>query len=752
MAGTDADAFSTLPAANGTFLTDLQTFLREEDALRFNDQFSGMVVSGGLHATAGSLTSPAFATVAYCGGFRISQASATITYADAETTWVIAHVDAAGNVGTFTRVGTSHYLIDASSSSRPALPANAVWLMEVTTAGGAITTVKDLREMAPRPPIINVLDYGAVPDWNGATGTDNTTGLQNAINAAADRGSAQAPALVYFAPGRYRVTASLTLKSHMVLWMYEASLESGVDITFLANTATIDNIRVLGGTFRGVGATSNARAAIQLGGTSGTTTPATRFTLKDLSIFQEDYGIWLNDSHHGTVENIYFEGVNSTNGHAIIFAGCDHLHIKNVLAKDYKGNLIFAHRTTGDAQNAYITVEGITGIALAGSVTAIGINVRNLQYATIDQVVLDSPYVAGVQIQAEAGDTVNLRDIVLSNVVMRNVQQRGVLVHSSNRAGAVARVTLDTITIFQAGVAAAVPSVDIVQTVGGKLANCVINDTQGTHAIDIQNGSHEWQLTNIHIENVDQTGIRIGNTAACNRLTLSGIFVKDASQDAHNTDNDIQITGSSTDIVLDGFNLQATATNKARAGIQTVAGTSRITLGQGITQDHATQGIDRNDTGAGAPYTMDTTQVNQTGSTDETTMKTLTLPANVMSTNRGMRVTAFGTLTGVTDTKTIRLKLGTTTLATVSAAAGSTADWSIAAVLLWNASAASQRVFVKAYEGTTVEVVDVATTTETNASALTMTLTGQLGNAADTISVTGWLVEPLNRFFGTIMP
>lgn len=56
--------------------------------------------------------------------------------------------------------------------------------------------------------LINVLDYGAVGDWNGSTGTDNTAAIQAAINAA---NAYSDGATVFFPPGNYRVTNTIDL-------------------------------------------------------------------------------------------------------------------------------------------------------------------------------------------------------------------------------------------------------------------------------------------------------------------------------------------------------------------------------------------------------------------------------------------------------------------------------------------------------------------------------------------------------------
>ena len=56
--------------------------------------------------------------------------------------------------------------------------------------------------------LINVLDYGAVGDWNGTTGTDNTAAIQAAITAANQFTDG---ATVFFPPGNYRVTNTINL-------------------------------------------------------------------------------------------------------------------------------------------------------------------------------------------------------------------------------------------------------------------------------------------------------------------------------------------------------------------------------------------------------------------------------------------------------------------------------------------------------------------------------------------------------------
>jgi len=75
-----------------------------------------------------------------------------------------------------------------------------------TQAGtGAVTRSKNSKLQE----FVSVKDFGAVGNWNGTAGTDDTAAIQAAINAAMTGTGAN----VYFPPGRYRVTSTLTIPS-----------------------------------------------------------------------------------------------------------------------------------------------------------------------------------------------------------------------------------------------------------------------------------------------------------------------------------------------------------------------------------------------------------------------------------------------------------------------------------------------------------------------------------------------------------
>ena len=145
----DTSTQSTLPQQNSTFFSDLETFLAEEDALRFQDILNPFVVLNGLHGTGGSLVGNPGNTTAYPGGFFVNE-TGTITYADNTTHhWVIIHKDTVTVIGgNWIRVSGTHYLFDPVSSSHPTAPTDSLILMDVVTSGGSITTVTDLRNLS----------------------------------------------------------------------------------------------------------------------------------------------------------------------------------------------------------------------------------------------------------------------------------------------------------------------------------------------------------------------------------------------------------------------------------------------------------------------------------------------------------------------------------------------------------------------------------------------------------------------------
>lgn len=184
-----------LPQPDAAYVADLQAFLLGEDAARFVDQFQPFVSSGGLHGPGAGLTGTPTPLTAYANGQWVTETGG-IAYPNGANVWVIADELTAGNRLTFVRVAGTHYLIDSTSVAEPPTPTGAVPLMRVTTAGGAITAVRDMRPMSP---VRTVANRGMVFSSHYAT-------LQEAVNALPPAGGT-----VFIEPGTYVLTSTLQL-------------------------------------------------------------------------------------------------------------------------------------------------------------------------------------------------------------------------------------------------------------------------------------------------------------------------------------------------------------------------------------------------------------------------------------------------------------------------------------------------------------------------------------------------------------
>lgn len=152
--------------------------------------------------------------------------------------------------------------------------------------------------------------------------------------------------------------------------------------------------------------------------------------------------------------------------------------------------------------------------------------------------------------------------------------------------------------------------------------------------------------------------------------------------------------------------------------------------------------VDR--TNLGHPLNVvDVATANVTGTTAETSLKTITVPARTMGRRGGFRVRAGGTITGTVGTKTVRFVFGAYSKNISSQAAGGTANW-VCEADVYNLSTGSQRTLFKGFESTPgFETIEAGATGQDSTTALDLKITGQLGDGADTISMTFFSVEPL---------
>lgn len=186
------DPFNAVPVnPSGQTTAAFPTLLREQLEHELSQTLGRLhhawVYSGGVHATAGGLTSASFATEAFVPE-RVNQTATAITYPASanDICWTIISSDNNGITG-WTRVGTTAYYVKCQGSTTPtlpALPANSAYLMRVTVTGSAIAAVAPV---GPRSPIVDVdvtrfpgADIGAqinaaiaaMPDaWRNETGS-----------------------------------------------------------------------------------------------------------------------------------------------------------------------------------------------------------------------------------------------------------------------------------------------------------------------------------------------------------------------------------------------------------------------------------------------------------------------------------------------------------------------------------------------------------------------------------------------------
>ena len=129
-----------------------------------------------------------------------------------------------------------------------------------------------------------------------------------------------------------------------------------------------------------------------------------------------------------------------------------------------------------------------------------------------------------------------------------------------------------------------------------------------------------------------------------------------------------------------------------------------------------------------------------TGTTNETELQALTIPARAFAPSVPLKVVAGGNVTGTNGTKLVRFKIASTAITVANEAAGDQQPWLLEAWIRRNGSSLFVSYVTHEAGGTTNIGVEAVSHSFTN--ALTLQVTGQLGNAGDTITQTIWQVMP----------
>lgn len=129
--------------------------------------------------------------------------------------------------------------------------------------------------------------------------------------------------------------------------------------------------------------------------------------------------------------------------------------------------------------------------------------------------------------------------------------------------------------------------------------------------------------------------------------------------------------------------------------------------------------------------------VSHTGNTNETTLATITIPAGAMGPNGQVEVEVVFSFPNSANTKTMRVKLG----GTLASSTATTANASFQGKSrIANRNSASSQVAPGALVmSTTTSAVN--TLTINTASAADITITGQLANSGETITLESYLVR-----------
>jgi hypothetical protein len=140
----------------------MQTWHKDEEASTRERTMQHFVYSGGTHSTSSTLTSAAFATVAFVPEY-IDQTATAITYGAAthDVCWTLLSSQNTAIAG-WTRVGSTAYYWQCQGGTTPvtpATPAHSILLMQVTVSGSAIIMVRDASNRTPSGTIRDATRY-----------------------------------------------------------------------------------------------------------------------------------------------------------------------------------------------------------------------------------------------------------------------------------------------------------------------------------------------------------------------------------------------------------------------------------------------------------------------------------------------------------------------------------------------------------------------------------------------------------------
>jgi len=136
---------------------------------------------------------------------------------------------------------------------------------------------------------------------------------------------------------------------------------------------------------------------------------------------------------------------------------------------------------------------------------------------------------------------------------------------------------------------------------------------------------------------------------------------------------------------------------------------------------------------SGAPISL-------TGSTTETTLATINIPAGAIGPNGFVEVIPLFTMTGSTNAKTVRVRLnGSEIFSTVITSAATIALRPMTGFN--NANSQSAQIAVGGVASGVGQATAISRTTINTAAATTLTITGQIANAGETLTLESYLAR-----------
>lgn len=146
----------------------------------------------------------------------------------------------------------------------------------------------------------------------------------------------------------------------------------------------------------------------------------------------------------------------------------------------------------------------------------------------------------------------------------------------------------------------------------------------------------------------------------------------------------------------------------------------------------------------GRTLAQSATSVSLTGTTDETTLASYTLPAGFVRTGGRIEVYTLWSMTGSTNAKTKRVKIGSTAFMAVATTSGTTVALGRLTTLFARSRTSQLAILASAPSGAGAQSSANTTGTEDLDTSLTLAITGQLASSGETLTLEAYSITIFN--------